>query len=218
MVITLGKQILGIPESKELRADYIDGDNLNCQKSNLRIASVTQINYTKASLVGTTSKYKGVSKKIDVRRSHIWWLASIKPTKDGKLLEKTFPFTPEGEILAGKQYDEWAKKYQGDFAVLNFPDDKYAKGGLIAPNGKPSNLTPEQYKLVRTTAFKNWFGDWETSLKMQVRSLILTENHWWLGILAKVKSGTLFLKKKPRKTNGLLAKLEYISHRLMQKN
>ena len=32
---------------------------------------------------------------------------------------------------------------------------------LLAPNGKPSNLTPEQYKLVRTPAFKAWFGDWE---------------------------------------------------------
>jgi hypothetical protein len=30
---------------------------------------------------------------------------------------------------------------------------------LLAPNGKPSNLTPEQYKLVRTKAFKDWFGD-----------------------------------------------------------
>jgi hypothetical protein len=31
----------------------------------------------------------------------------------------------------------------------------------LAPNGKPSNLNPEQYKLVRTKAFKDWFGDWE---------------------------------------------------------
>jgi len=40
---------------------------------------------------------------------------------------------------------------------------KYADGGsvLLAPNGKPSNLTPEQYKLVRTPEFKKWFGDWE---------------------------------------------------------
>ena len=33
----------------------------------------------------------------------------------------------------------------------------------LAPNGKPSNLTPEQYALVRTPAFKRWFGDWENS-------------------------------------------------------
>jgi hypothetical protein len=40
---------------------------------------------------------------------------------------------------------------------------KFAKGGsvLLAPNGKPSNLTPEQYKLVRKPEFKSWFGDWE---------------------------------------------------------
>jgi hypothetical protein len=43
----------------------------------------------------------------------------------------------------------------------NNPDIRFADGGLIAPNGKPSNLTPEQYKLVRTPEFKAWFGDWE---------------------------------------------------------
>lgn len=32
---------------------------------------------------------------------------------------------------------------------------------LLAPNGQPSNLTPEQYRQVRTPEFKNWFGDWE---------------------------------------------------------
>jgi GNAT superfamily N-acetyltransferase len=31
----------------------------------------------------------------------------------------------------------------------------------LAPNGKPSNLTAQQYDLVRTKAFKDWFGDWE---------------------------------------------------------
>jgi hypothetical protein len=32
---------------------------------------------------------------------------------------------------------------------------------LLAPNGKPSNLSPEQYELVRLPEFKAWFGDWE---------------------------------------------------------
>lgn len=41
------------------------------------------------------------------------------------------------------------------------PIGKMADGGLVAPNGKKSNLTPEQYKLVRTPEFKAWFGDWE---------------------------------------------------------
>lgn len=38
-------------------------------------------------------------------------------------------------------------------------------GGLIAPNGEQSNLTPELYKLVRTKEFKAWFGDWENDPK-----------------------------------------------------
>jgi hypothetical protein len=43
----------------------------------------------------------------------------------------------------------------------NSNDYKMEAGGLLAPNGKPSNLTPEQYALVRTPEFKAWFGFWE---------------------------------------------------------
>jgi ribosomal protein S9 len=55
------------------------------------------------------------------------------------------------------------KKY---FEVIPFDKSQiigetFADGGLIAPNGNPSNLTAQQYKLVRTPEFKAWFGDWE---------------------------------------------------------
>lgn len=33
---------------------------------------------------------------------------------------------------------------------------------MKAPNGKPTNLTEHQWLQVRTPAFKNWFGDWES--------------------------------------------------------
>jgi hypothetical protein len=33
--------------------------------------------------------------------------------------------------------------------------------GLDTPSGKPSELSFDQYKLVRMPEFKNWFGDWE---------------------------------------------------------
>lgn len=45
---------------------------------------------------------------------------------------------------------------------------------LLAPNGKPSNLTPEQYALVRTPQFKAWFGDWENN--PESASKIVDEN------------------------------------------
>jgi len=34
---------------------------------------------------------------------------------------------------------------------------------FLAPNGKPSNLSPEQYELVRKPEFISWFGDWENN-------------------------------------------------------
>lgn len=45
---------------------------------------------------------------------------------------------------------------------------KYHLGGKmskhLAPNGKPSNLTHEQWHLVRTPEFKSWFGFWEENI------------------------------------------------------
>jgi len=45
-------------------------------------------------------------------------------------------------------------------AVVGCPVAEMEDGGMVAPNGKTSNLTPEQYELVRTPEFLSWFGDW----------------------------------------------------------
>lgn len=58
-----------------------------------------------------------------------------------------------------------SKKYIQDDDLLD--EVIYKDGGLVegeillAPNGKPSNLTSKQWHLVRTPEFKAWFGDWE---------------------------------------------------------
>lgn len=42
-------------------------------------------------------------------------------------------------------------------------DKAIANGTFMkAPNGKPTNLTERQWLQVRTRAFKDWFGDWES--------------------------------------------------------
>ena len=51
---------------------------------------------------------------------------------------------------------------------------KEAPTKLLAPNGKPSKLTPEQYEVVRTPEFNKWFGDWENAPKNA--SKIVDEN------------------------------------------
>ena len=65
-----------------------------------------------------------------------------------------------------KIYKKLNSVKDGDYEYIlkeRTPNIRFDDGGsvLLAPNGKPSNLTPEQYKLVRTPAFKQWFGDWE---------------------------------------------------------
>lgn len=42
-------------------------------------------------------------------------------------------------------------------------NDTYMK----APNGKPTNLSEKQWAQVRTTPFKNWFGDWEKAARIE---------------------------------------------------
>ena len=53
-------------------------------------------------------------------------------------------------------FDNWTEE---DEILARAP--RNAEGQLLAPNGKPSNLTEKQYAQVRTKAFKRWFGDWE---------------------------------------------------------
>ncbi len=82
-------------------------------------------------------------------------------------------------------YEELSKMYLNKMGVeiyryYNKKDlpliSYYKQGGsvLLAPNGKPSNLTPEQYELVRTTEFISWFGDWENS--PETASKVVDEN------------------------------------------
>ena len=51
---------------------------------------------------------------------------------------------------------------------------KDSDGYLKAPNGKPTLLTNRQWLVVRTKAFKQWFGDWENN--QNSASKVLDEN------------------------------------------
>jgi GNAT superfamily N-acetyltransferase len=104
-----------------------------------------------------------------------------KPTKQGKLFEISKKYNLGGETDRNFNDKELLRRYKNEESIgftaiahlkskglipradgQKRKSEKYMEyGGLIAPNGKASNLTPEQYKLVRTKAFKDWFGDWE---------------------------------------------------------
>lgn len=73
------------------------------------------------------------------------------------------------------------KNYYSKLAVF---ENKMADGGNIdvskfgfkTPTGKPSKLTYMQQILVRTKAFKEWFGDWEALAKEVVAKNLLNDN------------------------------------------
>ena len=78
------------------------------------------------------------------------------------------------------------------------PDIRFESGGsvLLAPNGKPSNLTPEQWHLVRTPEFKAWFGDWENSPK--TASKVVDENGEPLVVLHKTSAEDFYVFDKDK--------------------
>ena len=85
----------------------------------------------------------------------------------GKDKGKRNPIT--GEVEVNNKLEDYYSEIQTkggkvkysvgyNFGVLT--DDAPIKTqAMTAPNGKPSNLTPEQQELVNTPAFKKWFGD-----------------------------------------------------------
>jgi hypothetical protein len=74
----------------------------------------------------------------------------IRETKDGQYqVLVTPPVYLGGDIRVEAEIDT---------ILENAPRDE--QGRLLAPNGKPSNLTERQYAQVRTKAFIDWFGDW----------------------------------------------------------
>lgn len=42
------------------------------------------------------------------------------------------------------------------------PDGSMKKGYMLAPNGKPTKLSKDQWLTAHTPAFKEKYGDWET--------------------------------------------------------
>jgi hypothetical protein len=79
----------------------------------------------------------------------------------------------ENKYANGGELKEYYQRTYADGTIQKISIEDYEKNVLpnlgnggalyLAPNGKETNLTPEQYKLVRTPEFKAWFGDFENN-------------------------------------------------------
>ena len=174
----------------------------------------------------TKREFNNWAKKYNIKpNDNVIWVTSNKniavsytaPSSDyEKILSMSDSQLDNYIISQGINLNEYTQK---DGNLINESDDgddgyilllskKYEKGGLIAPNGSKSNLTPEQYKLVRTPEFKAWFGDWENS--PETSSKVVDENGEPLVVFNRSKKKfTIFDTDK--QLNGWLGKGFYFS-------
>ena len=102
-----------------LQVDHIDGNGLNNQRSNLRMATNRQ-NQQNQRPRGGKSRFKGVT-MWRANHSRPWvWRARIKDNYKYEYIA-TFPLTEEGEIEAAKAYDRRAIEKGWTHSLLNFP-------------------------------------------------------------------------------------------------
>jgi hypothetical protein len=90
-----------------------------------------------------------------------------------------------GEVLKVLEGED-RQLIQDEVEILKLALGELEYTKLLAPNGKPSNLTPEQWHLVRTPEFKAWFGDWENL--PQTASKVVDENGEPLVVFREIKA------------------------------
>lgn len=107
----------------EMVVDHIDNNGLNNQKDNLRIVTQSQ-NIARSDTGyrsnGKKSIYRGVHWEWRMKR----WIATLS-IEGKKMLGGSF----KTDIEAAMAYDNLARKYRGEFSLLNFPD-KEEKDGI----------------------------------------------------------------------------------------
>ena len=103
-------------------------------------------------------------------QNHFGWSEKVTAIKIGTWqtihdIDDRYPSIEEMTEYENKQYSIEQEMQQ-------IKDQAIANGTFMkAPNGKPTNLTERQWLQVRTKAFKDWFGDWESLAESHINTL-----------------------------------------------
>lgn len=108
--VQLHRLIIGAPDG--VMVDHVNGDSLDCRRSNLRLASV-QENSRNSRGRGSVSGFKGVKRAASRRNP---WRAYIE--MDCRFVHIGMFSDRES---AARAYDAKARELFGEFARLNFP-------------------------------------------------------------------------------------------------
>ena len=110
--IHLHRIILDAPDG--LQVDHVDGDGLNCRRSNMRVATRSQNQANKGKYRNNTSGFKGVC------LAQGRWIAQI-----GHNRKVVYIGSYDTAEEAARAYDARAIELFGEFAGINFPRGEY---------------------------------------------------------------------------------------------
>lgn len=131
--------------------DHENGDKLDNRRRNLRPATTEQNNANRASVEGSSSRFKGVTWD----KSRGKWLAAITTKGRSSTLGRF-----DNEEKAARVYDVHAKLMHGEFARLNFPEPRM---WLSLSAGTP-NLPADKFWSPHNRAFAKANGGSATVL------------------------------------------------------
>ena len=112
-LLLMHREIMAPP--KGMVVDHIDGNRANNRRINLRICTLAENNRNAAPSRNSTSRFKGVHWDKKSGR----WVAAIY--HNGRQM---YLGSFDDEIEAAKAYDRKAREFFGEFARLNFPEEK----------------------------------------------------------------------------------------------